>query len=98
MSEVHMVAVLYAKTGKEKELRNDLTVITEKSRKEEGNLEYDLFEDRNDPRRFVLIEHWRGATDQDRHHNQSDHIRHFHDNGDRNVERREAIYLLQKVV
>ncbi len=98
MPELHIVATLYAKTGREDEVRRDLTAVTQASRSEDGNIRYDLFEDRNDPRRFVIVEHWLSEADQDRHHTLSDHIRHFHENGDRNVERREAVYLLQKIV
>jgi len=97
MTDLHIVAVLYAKQGKQETLRQDLTVVTETSRTEDGNLRYELFEDSNDPRRFVLVEHWRDGAAQQRHHNQSDHIRHFHENGDANVERREAIHILRKI-
>lgn len=98
MPGLHIVAILYAREGKERELRDDLAVITEASRKEDGNIRYDLFEDLNDPRRFVIVEHWRGEADQQKHHNHSGHIRHFHENGDRNVERRESVHLLRPVV
>ncbi|RVJ88085.1 putative quinol monooxygenase [Sinorhizobium meliloti] len=98
MPELHLIAVLYAKDGKEQEVRRDLTAVSEASGKEDGNIRYNLFQDRNDPRRFVILEHWRDEAAQDRHHNHSDHIRHFHDNGDRNVESREAVYVLEKVV
>lgn len=98
MPELHVIAMLYARAGQEREMRRDLAAITEASRNEDGNISYDLFEDQNDPRRFVLVEHWRDAAAQDRHHNQSDHIRHFHENGERNVERREAVHFLTKVV
>lgn len=97
MPELHIVATLYALSGKEQEVRRDLIAVTEASRREEGNIRYELFEDRSDLRRFVIIEHWRDEADQDRHHNLSDHIRHFHANGDRNVERREAVYLLRQI-
>ncbi|MFD2346627.1 antibiotic biosynthesis monooxygenase [Sinorhizobium terangae] len=98
MPEIHVVAVLYAKQGTEDEVRRDLTVVAETSRKEDGNLRYELFADQNDPRRFVIVEHWRDEGAQERHHHHSDHIRHFHENGDRNVERREGVYVLEKVV
>lgn len=98
MPELHIVATLHAKVGKENELRRDLSAITEASRRENGNIRYDLLQDRNDARRFVIVEHWRDEAAQDRHHNLSEHIRHFHAHGDQNVERREAVYFLQKIV
>lgn len=97
MPEIHVVAVLCAKEGTEDEVRRDLTVVTESSRNEDGNLRYELFADQNDPRRFVIAEHWLDENAQATHHHHSDHIRHFHENGDRNIERREAVYVLKKI-
>ncbi|KQU75704.1 antibiotic biosynthesis monooxygenase [Aminobacter sp. DSM 101952] len=97
MAEVHVLAILYAKEGKEEELRSDLTVVTESSRNEDGSIRYELFADQNDRRRFVIVEHWRDAAAQERHHNLSDHIRAFHENGDRNVERRELVCFMSRV-
>ncbi|MCZ4091148.1 putative quinol monooxygenase [Sinorhizobium psoraleae] len=71
MSDIHVVAILYAKEGREDALRADLMTVTQKSAAEEGNLRYELFADANDGRRFVLVEHWRDAEAQGKHHNRS---------------------------
>lgn len=97
MAGVHVLAILYSKAGKENELRRDLTTVSNASGGEDGNIRYDLFEDASDRRRFVIVEHWRDTASQERHHNLSEHIRHFHENGDRNVETRESLYFLRKI-
>lgn len=97
MSEVHVLAVLYAKEGREEALRADLETVASKSAAEEGNLRYELFSDASDGRRFVLVEHWRDEAAQARHHNESDHIAHFHAHGEANVERRELVYFLKRL-
>ncbi|NRP69401.1 putative monooxygenase YcnE [Ensifer psoraleae] len=71
MSDIHVVAILYAREGREDALRADLMTVTQKSAAEEGNLRYELFADANDGRRFVLVEHWRDAGAQGKHHNRS---------------------------
>jgi hypothetical protein len=58
MSELFIVVALHAKAGKEEELRRDLIAVVEPSRKEEGNLRYELFVDQSDAGRFVFVEHW----------------------------------------
>ncbi|QHG75049.1 antibiotic biosynthesis monooxygenase (plasmid) [Ensifer adhaerens] len=97
MANVHILAILYSKPGKEEDLRRDLTTICNASSREDGNIRYELHEDANDQRRFVIIEQWNDAAAQEKHHNQSNHIRLFHDNGDRNVERREIVCFLKPV-
>lgn len=98
MSDLFIVAALHAKPGKEDELRGDLTALVEPSRKEPGNVAYDLFEDAHAPGHFVFVEHWASAEDQQRHHNHGPHIQHFHANGDRNVEARDFIRMLRRIV
>jgi quinol monooxygenase YgiN len=58
MSELFIVVGLKAKAGKENELRRDLAALVEPSRKEDGNIRYDLFEDQDEPGRFVFVEAW----------------------------------------
>ncbi|KRB93576.1 putative quinol monooxygenase [Noviherbaspirillum sp. Root189] len=97
MSEIYVVAILYAKEGREEALRSDLVTVTEKSAAEEGNLSFELFGDAIDGRRFALIERWRDAEAHATHHNQSAHIAHFHTHGEANVERREAVHFLKRI-
>lgn len=97
MSERFHIAVLYAKPGRELALRDNLAALVAPSRAEQGNLRYDLYSDAHDSRRFIFIESWTSAEAQRRHHEQSPHIRHFHANGDADVERRESFYVIEPI-
>lgn len=97
MSDLHMVVALYAKEGKEDDLRRDLIAVVDPSRQDEGNLRYELFVDRGDARRFVFVEHWASAEAQDKHHTRSDHIRQFNRQGSANVERIDVLYMLDRI-
>lgn len=91
MSELFVVVAVYAKEGKEAERRRDLIAVVEPSRRDDGNLRYDLFVDEAEPRRFVFVEQWSGRKAQEKHHNEGEHIRHFQQHGIANVERFEAV-------
>lgn len=97
MSELFVVVSLYAKKGKEDELRRDLIAVVDPSRKEEGSLRYDLFVDQNDPQRFVFVEHWASVEARERHHNEGPHIQHFQKHGASNVERMEFAHFLTAI-
>lgn len=96
MDDLFILAVLYAKQGQEAQLRADLTALVEPSRKDEGNLRYELFVDQNDPRRFVFVEHWANAAAREKHHTESRHIVHFHAHGVGAVEKSE-VYKLNRI-
>lgn len=55
-NQVKITAILLARPGKARELRDLLDGMVASSRKEPGNLRYDLWQDRADPDRFVLDE------------------------------------------
>ena len=55
-THVKTVAILTAHAGKVGELRELLDTLLSPSRAEPGNLRYDLWQDRDDPSRFVLDE------------------------------------------
>jgi quinol monooxygenase YgiN len=97
MSELFVAVGLRAKAGKEEELRRDLTAVVEPSRKEEGCLRYELFEDSNTSGLFVFFEHWASAEAQQKHHTQGPHIQHFQANGIANVERNEFVHMLRRL-
>ncbi len=98
MSELFIVVGLKAKTGKENELRRDLSVLVEPSRNDEGNVRYDLFEDLDEPGHFVFVEEWASVEARNRHHEHGPHIQHFHANGVANVEERMFAHMLKRVV
>lgn len=97
MSELFIVVGLHAKDGKEEELHRDLAALVEPSRREDGNLRYDLFVDRSDPGRFIFVEQWASTEQRDKHHNEGPHIQHFHANGAKNVDQTEFSFLLNRV-
>ncbi|HQU70241.1 MAG TPA: putative quinol monooxygenase [Albidovulum sp.] len=96
--ELFIVVGLSARPGKEDVLREDLARLVAPSRGEAGNLRYDLFEDINAPGRFVFVEHWESPEAQRQHHETGPHIEHFHAHGDANVESRDFIHMLRRVV
>ncbi|MBX3536577.1 MAG: antibiotic biosynthesis monooxygenase [Chelatococcus sp.] len=97
MSELFIVVGLKAKAGKENELRRDLSAVVEPSRNEDGNIRYDLFEDQDEPGRFVFVEEWASVEARAKHHEHGPHIAHFHANGVNNVEKTEFAHMLKRV-
>ena len=91
------MAALYAKEGREAELRENLVAVVEPSRRDEGSLRYDLFVDQDDPRRFIFVEHWASVEAQHRHHTQTEHIRRFQESGADAVERMELFSRLDRL-
>ena len=97
MSDLFIVVGLRAKAGKEDDLRRDLTAIVEPSRNEEGNLRYELLEDRDTPGLFVFVEQWASAEAREKHHTQGPHIQHFHATGAANIECTEFAHMLKRI-
>lgn len=97
MRELYMIVALYAKHGREKDLRRDLIAVVEASRRDAGSLRYEMFEDQADPRRFVFFEHWESAEAQQKHHTETEHIRFFQEHGSANVEKIEIFYKLDRI-
>lgn len=97
MNDFFIVIALQAKEGQEEALRAQLIAVVEPSRQDEGNLRYEMFADRNDPRRFVFVEHWASPEAQHRHHTESEHIRRFNADGAGAVEKIEFLYTLDRL-
>ncbi|MCY1497953.1 Antibiotic biosynthesis monooxygenase [compost metagenome] len=97
MNDFFIVIALQAKEGQEEALRAQLIAVVEPSRRDEGNLRYEMFADRNDPRRFVFVEHWASTEAQHRHHTESEHIRRFNADGAGAVEKIEFLYTLDRL-
>lgn len=98
MSELILVVALKAKAGKEDKLRRDLSALVEPSRREEGNIRYDLFEDQSGAGRLVFVDEWASEQARVKHHEHGPHIHHFHADGAGNVETREFALMLRRVV
>ncbi|WP_175853943.1 putative quinol monooxygenase [Burkholderia anthina] len=96
MTTLHIVAVLYAKTGHEARLRTRLAELVEPSRQEHGNLRYELLLDDADPRRFVFVEMWENAQSHARHHNEGPHILAFQAR-DRDAVEKVDVYRLTQI-
>lgn len=97
MSELFIVVGLVAKSGKEDALRRDLSSLVEPSRKEEGNLRYELFEDQETPGHFVFVEAWSSVETRAKHHEHGPHIQHFHEHGVGNIEKTAFAHILKRV-
>ncbi|WGR73184.1 MULTISPECIES: putative quinol monooxygenase [unclassified Bradyrhizobium] len=97
MSELYLVVGLQAKKGKEDQLKQDLIAVVEPSRRDFGNLRYELYVDDADPGQFVFVEHWVSAEAQEAHHTQSAHIQQFHLSGAANVEKTTFLHRLSRI-
>lgn len=67
MTDLRVVATIPAKSGSEEVVRDALTTLAEETRKEEGCVEYLLFESQAAPGVFVTVETWRAQADLDAH-------------------------------
>ena len=97
MSELFIVVGLKAKPGKEDQLRRDLSDLVEPSRKEDGNINYELFEDQNEAGLFVFVEEWSSTEARTKHHEHSAHIQNFHAGGVSNVDTTKFAHILKRV-
>lgn len=77
MPELSIVAVVMVRKGSEQELRGALAALVAPSRKDEGNLRYEMYADRNEPRRFVVVERWTDEAAHAKHDAESVHIRRW---------------------
>ena len=98
MSEFCLMVTLRAEKGQETGLRRELEALVEPSRREAGNLRFDLYADKDDPGRFIVLEHWASEEDQHRHHTQAPHVRDFNAKTAHHVERIEAVQTLVRLV
>ena len=87
MTELAIVAVLTVRKGTEQELRSALAALVAPSRKDQGNLEYEMYVDRNEPRRFVVVERWTDEAAHAKHDAESSHVRHWKKISDGKVEK-----------
>jgi quinol monooxygenase YgiN len=97
MSDFYVLVTLYAKAGREKELRTKLVPLADASRRDEGNLRYEFFSDQEDPRRFIFVEHWDSPESQQKHHTQTAHVRRFEEEKADLVEKVEIFYRMKEI-
>lgn len=93
MSEVFsLVAKIQAKSGKEAELKAALIDLIDKTRAEEGCVNYDLHLGEDDASMFVFYENWATKTHWEAH-NESEHIAAFMAKAEELVDNSELIQL-----
>jgi quinol monooxygenase YgiN len=73
---VTVIAEMTAKPGKEEELKRHLLALVERTRREDGCVQYDLHVATLDPRKFVFVETWTTPQALDRHA-KSEHMQAF---------------------
>ena len=71
---LRVVAHLYAKPGKEEELRSLLLGLVAPTRKEPGCIKYELHGNQENPSEFSFIEEWTDGSALDAHF-ETDHIK-----------------------
>lgn len=65
--QVTVIAEFRALPGDEDHVRRTLVKMIEPTRREPGNINYDLHQVQDDPTAFFLYENWRSQTDLDQH-------------------------------
>ncbi|UOO81215.1 antibiotic biosynthesis monooxygenase [Uruburuella testudinis] len=76
MSSIKIVATIVVKAGHRQELLEKFQQLVSASRREAGNISYDLHQDINQPDRLVFIENWQSQAAIDEH-NASAHFQAF---------------------
>lgn len=74
--EIVCVATFVAKDGKADELKKDMSALVAPTRKEEGNLRYELNQSLDNDHEFVMVEKFKNKQAFDLHGKQS-HMQYF---------------------
>ena len=74
--EIICVATFVAKDGRADELKRDMSSLVVPTRKEEGNLRYELNQSLDNPNEFTMIEKFKNKAAFDLHGKQP-HMQHF---------------------
>ena len=65
--QVTVLALFKAKSGLEEEVKRELMALQGPARSEEGCINYDLHQSKEDPSRFMFYENWKSQEDLDKH-------------------------------
>lgn len=76
MSQLKIIAVITAKEEYKEEIVKTLQKVVDGTRKEEGNVSYDLHIDTKNPLKYTIIEVWKSQEAIDIH-NQAPHFLEF---------------------
>ncbi len=83
--ELKIVAVIVVKATYQEELEKVFRAVVDETRKEAGNVSYDLHQDCKDPLKYTILEVWKSQAAIDEH-NASAHFKAFVDGIDGKVE------------
>lgn len=76
MTELKIVAVIVVKAEFQEELEKAFQNVVDGTRKEDGNISYDLHQDVKNPLKYTILEVWKSQTAIDEHNN-TDHFKAF---------------------
>lgn len=76
MTELKIVAVIVVKAAFQSELEKVFHTVVDETRKEAGNVSYDLHQDTKDPLKYTILEVWKSQAAIDEH-NESAHFKAF---------------------
>lgn len=76
MMELKIVAVIVAKAAYQSELEKIFHTVVDETRKEQGNVSYDLHQDISNPLKYTILEVWKSQAAIDLH-NESAHFKAF---------------------
>jgi len=76
MTELKIVAVIMVKAAFQNELEKVFHTVVDETRKEAGNVSYDLHQDTKDPLKYTILEVWK-SQDAINEHNESAHFKAF---------------------
>ncbi|GHV69128.1 antibiotic biosynthesis monooxygenase [Bacteroidia bacterium] len=76
MAELKIVATVVAKKAFQKELEKVFRAVVDGTRKEEGNVSYELHQDVKNALKYVILEVWKSQQAID-YHNESAHFKAF---------------------
>jgi quinol monooxygenase YgiN len=76
MAELKIVATIVAKPQFQDELLKVFHAVVDETRKEDGNVSYELHQDINNPLKYIILEVWK-SQDAINLHNESAHFKAF---------------------
>jgi quinol monooxygenase YgiN len=74
--ELKIIAVIVVKAAFREEMEKALHTLTDESRKEAGNISYDLHQDCENPLKYTILETWK-SQEAINFHNESAHFKAF---------------------
>jgi quinol monooxygenase YgiN len=76
MSELKIIATILVKPEYEEEIKKAMYIVVDETRKENGNISYDLYQNSKESLKYTFIEVWKSQEDIYAHNN-SLHFKDF---------------------